>query len=169
MPAVSKLRSASVSAQPPAQSVCRRGDRWVSACREMERRARNSPFRSSTSEKISRRPGLPGRARVVWHREEEIAPGPSLIFRIEDGSHTPGVLAFNRCGAVRKDYACDETRVAFLPAPLTARAVGTISKQAGLSIPGISGQSSGIKNDRCAPAVDPGNINACQGTDFGDW
>jgi hypothetical protein len=55
-------------------------------------------------------------------------------------SHTPGVLAFNRCGAVRKDYACDETRVAFLPAPLTARAAGPISKQAGLSIPGISSQ-----------------------------
>jgi len=33
-----------------------------------------------------------------------------------------------------------EMRVALLPAPLTARAVGTISKQAGLSVPGISGQ-----------------------------
>jgi hypothetical protein len=36
-----------------------------------------------------------------------------------------------------KGLADDETRVAFLPAPLTARAVGTISKQAGLSVPGI--------------------------------
>jgi hypothetical protein len=60
-------------------------------------------------------------------------------------------------------------RVACLPAPLTARAVGTISKQAGLSIPGISGQSSGIKNDRWMPAARPGNINARHGTDFGDW
>jgi len=40
-------------------------------------------------------------------------------------------------------------RVAFLPVPLTARTVGTISKQAGLSIPGISGQVSGIRIDRC--------------------
>jgi len=39
-----------------------------------------------------------------------------------------------------KGLAGDAMRVTFLPAPLTARAVGTISKQAGLSIPGISGQ-----------------------------
>jgi hypothetical protein len=31
---------------------------------------------------------MPGRARVVWNREEEIAPSPALV-KIEDGSHSP--------------------------------------------------------------------------------
>jgi hypothetical protein len=52
-----------------------------------------------------------------------------------------------------------------LPAPLTARAVGTISKQAGLSIPGISRQESGIRNDRCISAAETlENFNAHQWT-----
>jgi hypothetical protein len=73
--------------------------------------------------------------------------------QIEDGSHTPGVLRVQQLRCSPKGLPCNETRVAFLPAPLTARAVGTISKQAGLSIPGISGQESGIRNDRCIPAA----------------
>jgi hypothetical protein len=59
--------------------------------------------------------------------------------------------------------------VAFLPVPLTARAVGTISKQAGLSIPGsvVSKQGSTMIAVRRPWTLE--NINACQGTDFGDW
>jgi len=60
--------------------------------------------------------------------------------QIEDGSHTPGALAFIRRGAIRKGRAMSETQVGVhVGMRLTARAVGTISKQAGLSIPGISG------------------------------
>jgi len=63
-----------------------------------------------------------------------------------------------------KGLAGDEMRVAFLPAPPTARAVGTISKQAGLSIPGITSQKSGVRNDRCISAAELWkNINARQG------
>jgi hypothetical protein len=37
----------------------------VNACEDKEGRARNSPCRSSTNEKIRARRGLPGGARVV--------------------------------------------------------------------------------------------------------
>jgi hypothetical protein len=60
--------------------------------------------------------------------------------QIEDGSHTPGALAFIRRCAIRKGRTMTGTQAAYMPVPLTARAVGTISKQAGLSIPGISSQ-----------------------------
>jgi len=40
----------------------------------------------------------------------------------------------------------------FLPAPLTARAVGTISKQAGLSIPGMQWSVSSHESDCCLTA-----------------
>ena len=60
--------------------------------------------------------------------------------QIEDGSHTPYAPVFIRRRAIRKDRAMTERLWRKCRRRLTARAVGTISKQAGLSNPGISGQ-----------------------------
>jgi hypothetical protein len=49
------------------------------------------------------RPGLPGSARVVWHREEEIAPGPPLIWELRTVRILQASPMFDRRGAARKD------------------------------------------------------------------